>query len=295
MNTHISSPECKVTDSFSFERMTAYLRFYCRIEGRTLLYAIGTLFSIIAANILISVLTHLSAYRYNYAQLRQMPDFDPIWTAECNVAMFILVLLFAVAGSMVYGRFSTKSSRLEVLTIPATGIEKLTAWLIIYLVGGFVAWFVCMMCADILRVLLMHIFTPFGSQVHVISPWRLLTLNEFVGGAGRLRPTNGLVNIYGLTLFLQSVFALGSIYLPRYSFFKTSCALMIFFSVSGLLFVGGMHLFFGDASVTSAFSDSGELTKGHIILSGIGWILSSCLIYWLGYTRMKQTEVALKW
>ncbi|MDE5877928.1 MAG: hypothetical protein K2H47_10600 [Muribaculaceae bacterium] len=295
MNNHINTSDCKVTDSFSFERMTAYLRFYCRIEGRTLLYAIGTLFSLIAANILITVLTHLSAYRYNYAALRQTPGFDPIWRSECNMALFILILLFAVAGSMVYGRFSTKSSRLEVLTVPATGTEKLTAWLIIYIAGSFVAWFVCMMCADILRVLLMHIFTPFGSQVHIISPWRLLTLNEFEGGTGYLRPTKWLVDIYGLTLFLQSVFAVGSIYLPRYSFFKTSCTLMILLSIAALMTILGMRLFFGDASVTSAFSDPGELTKSRIIWSAIGWIVASCLLYWLGYARMKQTEVALKW
>lgn len=293
-NTHTAG---RIADHFSLKRMMAYLRFYCRMEGRTLLYAVGTIFTIIAVIIFISVITHLSVYRYGYEQLRQMPGFDPMWSAECNCAMFLLLLLAPVAGSMIYGRFSTKSSRIEVLTIPATGTEKLASWMIIYIAGAFVAWFVCLMCVDILRVLLMHILTPYGSQVHVINPSRLLTFNEFVSTEGALRTTKWIVDIYGIALFLEALFAVGSIYLPRYSFVKTSCALMLLNSVIALLLIAGQHLFFGNSPVMSTLHElgPGEMTFSRIVWSGIIWVVVAGLLYWLSYARMKQTEVALKW
>ncbi len=179
--------------------------------------------------------------------------------------------------------------------MPTTGTEKLTAWLIVYIIGGFAAWFACIMCADILRVIVMHVFTPYGSQVHVISPWNLLTFNKFDTCSAAGQAAKWLVDIYGLALFLQALFALGSIYLPRYSFFKTSCVLVVLLCAAALLCVLGMKVFFGDDAVTSAFDYSDEITKSRIIWSAVGWIVASGLIYWLGYARMKQTEVALKW
>ncbi len=271
---------------FSIHRMILYIRQHLAVHGTKLLFAIGLIFGAYLAVVLFDSLT--SQYRYINATLDGK---DIQWQGICNVFIAAMFIVSCVAGSMFYVAYGSDRSRLQTLTIPVKQIEQFCAYFIIYIVGSFVIVSLYGVVIDWLRVAALKLFTPFGEYAHPVPLSTLFAIGEEPLNADTMKY---LIVWWGFIFLFQSVFVVGSIYIPRNSFLITGCVLWGISMITGILGYLGTKVFYGSAPTQLRVFEY-DTTPQTIAIKVLVFLIPILFLYWLSYYRMKQTEVTNRW
>ncbi len=218
---------------------------------------------------------------------------DVLWSSECEIMTFVAFAVLIIAGSMMFGALSDRRSRLNTIEVPASQGEKFLTWLMVYLPLTIVSLWVCFYLAQITRVCWTHLFTDFGSYAHVIPVHRVILLQGDL--TLHVEDVYESVATYGAMIFVNSLFALGSVFFPKLSFLKTAISASILASVIGVTALLGHLTFFGpDGSTETRFLFLEDYLVRDCMITGL-LIFGACCCYALCYYRYKQTEIIDRW
>ena len=286
---------------FDGERFRSYFSFYFYSNRRRLLLGAS---QILIFSFLLTLFFFYTGGERGY-QIMMNPDFgyydsseridvnstDPFWGLESGLMIALSMLFMAFSGSWMFSAMSNKKNRLSVIEIPASQFEKFLTWWIIYLPMALLAMLACFWLTDLLRVIWIKIFSPYGNFAHLMPIKNILALDP-INSAKDSLGISGV--IYGMVISINALFALGSILFHKLSFLKTVAACFILLVVFTILYVLGLNTFF-DGSVAGL---SGRLdwdeTQANVILGCVGAAFSIA-VYWLCYARLKEEDIINRW
>lgn len=260
-------------NSFKITRVATLLRkeFY---ENRKslILRAVLIIGSMIIINLLISTI-HNNVYLEN-----STPGKDP---AQSGIITFYVIAAYfasALSASFLFENMATKAQRLSTLMLPASNAEKFASRFIIYIAGFFLLFAASCAVAEIFRIAVFSCVYPDSTCLlpvtHLDFPSRY--------GSQFWKAIGAFVGIF---IFLQSLFALGSILWPKNSFIKTFGALWVL----QMLFSLTMSFF----SVLLFDSDSHYVPDNDIlVIIMYAFLYLGTIANWIiVYLRFKESEI----
>ena len=275
-----------VGQTFDYDRFKFYLKSYVGEHRRHLL--ILTLLVAMLPTFLMCVYTWLFQDDYQFSDQYWSSDIDPMAVSLIPLITLLCMVMSAFAGSRMFSVLSTKHSRENFLTLPASSLEKFTALLVIYFVAFFVLMTVSIFAADFTRRFLFFYLGP-----HVDFIFMPSTLKEFLDAGWWVRVIISFIGYFGCIL---STYAVGSTLWPRHSFivtFVATSALQIVWLILFLSVILPLNLFGG------SFEPRFDLhfLNEKIIL---GLLIAFEVVYMVGcfvfcYFRMKQWEIISRW
>ncbi|MDE6236118.1 MAG: hypothetical protein K2M56_10255 [Muribaculaceae bacterium] len=289
MNTTIpASVYSEASPTFSPARCLAYARLYLNANRKLLLLTLSQIFMVSFIFFIFNFYVSGTSI-YSYGDMSVTNDF--LWRSETSIMVFLFMVIMMISGSMMYGAVSAKRDRLYSLQIPASQFEKFLTWLIIYLPLTLVSCWVCFYAADVLRVIWIKLFTPFGDFARVIPLKHVLSFET--GAINNPESTFSVVTIFSFGLLLNSIFALGGIFFHRLSFLKTLICGFILFMICMLMFYLGITVFF-DGHMESANEISTRQYSLSVLFASVMTAISA-FCYWLSYKRLKEEEIITRW
>ena len=219
------------------------------------------------------------------------PDFDPFWSYESGLMLVLSMLFMAFAGSWMFNALASGKKRLCEIEIPASQLEKFLTWWIIYLPLALLAMLVCFWLTDILRVIWIKLFTPYGSFAHLIPIKYILGLHrpyELNDGAD----IAGI--IYGMIISINALFALGSILFHKLSFIKTVAFGFVLMAVLTIIYLVGLQTFHNGNSYDLTGRLDWQPSEVNLFFACAGAVFSLA-VYWLCYARFKEEDLINRW
>jgi hypothetical protein len=126
-------------------------------------------------------------------------------------ALFIGGVIYA---ALMFTDYTRKETGIFNLLLPASQLEKA----LVYILYGVFFYWVAFSCCFVLVDIIIFQFIKTGDTFAIFSPLK-----------NRQGSDINLYIVYAMFLFSQGLFVLGSIYFRRFSFFKTSVAVLILF------------------------------------------------------------------
>ncbi len=161
--------------------------------------------------------------------------FPPFYGGQAATLLVVAACIFFIATSLTFGGLHSKQSRIALLMLPATNGEKFTARILATLLRFVVTVAAGLVVADLLRMLL---FAIFGGDTTSLLPyvasqiWDVLTFAGVITGQHlALAVTGAAVS----SLWLFSIFILGSAVFRKFAFFKTIATLLILSMLLGMI------------------------------------------------------------
>ena len=281
------------SDRFDFKRFKSYFSLYVTSNKRKILLGCS-LFVIVPFLLTIFIYAMGGDSSYKTGYYSSSSNVDPFWHVEFSIFMFLDFIFMALAGSMMFGNLTGKKSRLNTIELPATQSEKFLTWWLLYLPIALVLMMVCFWISDILRVMWMWLFTPYGLKVHVYPLSDLISISW----PGDSQDSSDIRELawftYSLFIASNAIFALGGIFFHRYSFLKTVAAGFVATIIYSLVFVAGINIFFSAQfyRLTNRF----DINPDNMFLIVTCVIFAICIgIYWLCYARYKEEDIINRW
>lgn len=277
-----------IRDGFDIGRAMAYMRLYIGAKGKSLILAAIVILGLYLSFDLLLTFMNLNMYAYHRGAG------DPAWEHEIILYGLLLTVGGAVAGSRLFSEMHSKSGRIATLTLPVNSSEKFAVWFLVYAVGTAVWIPATALISDWIRVALLHMFTQWGDKAVCMQPARLLCLGCDIP----LKPGNSvaITVIYSFIGILTALMALGSIYIPRRSLLVTSCLIWAMGIAAGTMTWLGQLIFFGQG-VPLTFRGSADSSPDSAAIWSIavGAAVTICIIYLLGWWRLRQSETVNRW
>jgi len=257
------------TNTFSFSRMMMLFKKDYEENLKSYLWNIATMLGIL-----------LIAYLYFLHDAPERMTQDNLTRKGLSFLFWGLFIYGIISASAAMGNLKNKQSRLAIMMLPATPLEKyLYRWIFFTLIP-LLSYILFAFAADYIRMFLFSIIYPDSAIVPI--NWGQIVANN---GEWHLTQNFSYFAIFvSLYFFIQSLFVLGSSLWPRNSFFKTALAILA-------LYVVFFHVFTATVSLTG-FSGNvyfgGDFVK-FLVLTLL--ILFTLFNWTLAYFRFKESEI----
>ncbi len=263
---------------FDGPRFGAYFKSYLGLNSRRLgLYALMVL-------ICSTVLTLFPLLIGDIGSPRTDGN-DPMWGDVMISNVFLFLVVMAMAGTQMYSAFNSKAHRISVLTTPASNFEKFLTWFIIYFAGMLVCFYVSMIIADVLRVLLAK--GLYGMTWARVRPLGfVITWKE---GIDQEAYIGWIINLGAMLAF--NVFALGAMVWKNAPFVKTFAFMFGFIVLCIVILFNAFRFWFADTGIADRFNLDNFVTE-IVVATGLALNAFFC---WLAYKRMTESESVVKW
>lgn len=284
------------SDTFSFKRFREYFTFYVMSNRRKLI--LGSALVVIITFLFILFLLYsggMDSYRDHFRWNNFYRDYDPFWGYSQGASLMLTFLFMALAGAMMYGSVARKKERLNTIELPASQTEKFLTWWVIYVPMALAVILCSLWVVEVLRVVWMHLFTPFGGFAKIMPLKDLWSFS--LPSMEILEPDmSGMVAFvaYCMLIFCSSLFALGSILFHKISFIKTVVAGFVLGVIYSFVYIIGKAAFLGEVyeaveeRYDIGFSNDSYLLFGIFLLLGIG-------VYLLSYVRYREDDIINRW
>ena len=191
---------------FNWSRFTAALRKELTENWRTLaLISLG-----------IYLWYSLSMIINNITEMNGHQSFNP----------FMFGLVAAILASLAFRKLGSKNGRVDLFTSPSSTTEKFVTNVLIYVIGAFVMFALCFQLADVTRWAVMSLLnTQMG--IESVAPTNFI---DFFKMDLRFKNADEIITAQSFmfeTIFVGSVFFLGSVLWPRRSLLKTATVLLV--------------------------------------------------------------------
>jgi len=235
----------------------------------------------------------IQAYEDFYLYPR-MVSYDLFWPTVEPLYFLGFLVFGCITASLLFGNMTTKAEKHQVLTLPASDLEKFLSRWLIYMVIYPLLFIVSLEIADAIRVLILN---PFFGKDQLVSLFPLSIL-----WGNRPEEMNTMVGEYqefmilaGFYCILASAFALGSAIWHKNAAAKTLLVGLIIL----LCFA-----FMGYLLIECIFNDQRNFGEGvNINLSKGPWLyitlfIEACITLVLNiltYFRFKESEIIERW
>jgi len=220
------------------------------------------------------------------------PNIFAEW-AQVTYYFFGLILWGCLSASLLFSDLGSKSKGINYLLLPASSLEKLVCTVLFGVVIYFIGYTLIFYAVDFTMVSLAN--EKFKTAWPVIN---VFTINLYKSTFFEDRHTSYFFYIH---FGLQSFFLLGSIYFPKYAFFKTAIALVLIWAFAILYLVIFMKKFVTPGlyhdGVLEAFDPSGrnKIVRLPGGLEGtVEFFFKYAVAVWfwiVAYYRLKEKEV----
>ena len=194
---------------------------------------------------------------------------------------FAFSIAMALSCSFAFERMNSKQKRISFLMTPATVLEKYLARLLIVIPGTLIIFFLGCFISDLVRVLLFSMSYQYGIVQFIdASAFREISFNS------KSFWTGPFPIIATFSLFISSVFTLGSSIWPKASFLKTAgvCAALFFFYLIIFLMAYPRH---NNPLISAIIND---INSAATFVNTL-FILASIFNFTLSYFRLKESEI----
>ena len=164
---------------------------------------------------------------------------------RASVVVGAFSFLSIIVASLSFHGLSTKTGRIAMFTSPSSMVEKFAANVLIYIVGFWVAFFLCAHLADFTRIL---VLSPFR-DIDFLVPGPINFISE-MGSSSNFISFVGFSDmgmwqaIFWLSLLAsQVIYLLGSVVWPHLSFLKTFGLIYAIEMVLGVLLLLSVSIF----------------------------------------------------
>ena len=93
---------------------------------------------------------------------------DKMWRSEIGYFTGGFFLITALCANYMFFVLNSKGKRMSTLMIPASYLEKYTAYFILYVIGGIIIFLIAAYASDIIRVLIAPLYAPEGSYIAIM-------------------------------------------------------------------------------------------------------------------------------
>jgi hypothetical protein len=214
--------------------------------------------------------------------------------AQVTYYFFGLILWGCLSASLLFSDLGSKSKAINYLLMPASSLEKLMCTIFFGIVVYFIGYTLIFYGIDFVMVSLAN--KKFHTSWSIIN---VLAINRYEN----IWFEGHTDYFYYIHFGLQSFFLLGSIYFPKYGFFKTSIALVLIWAF-GMLF---LVIILRNVFPAGLFSDGirflevvGPSGRNEIIhvpdgltgTMGFYFKYGMAVVFWVvAYYRLKEKEV----
>ena len=206
-----------------------------------------------------------------------------------------LILWGCLSASLLFSDLGSKSKAINYLLLPASSLEKLMCTVFFGIVVYFIGYNLIFYAVDFTMVSLAN--EKFNTSWSVID---VFAINQYKSKLFE----DGHTSYFFYTHFaLQSFFLLGSIYFPKYGFFKTAIALVLVWVLMILYLVVFMNnvaprgLIYDGMSFLEVFDSSGRNKFVHLpsgLTGTVKFFFEYAVAVWfwvIAYYRLKEKEV----
>lgn len=280
------------------KRFKIYMQLYLTTNRRNLLLGVS-LFMILPFLFILFMYYTDGERLYKYVVedgIQPAYEYDAMWTYEPIAFMLFAFLIMAVTGSWTYRTMIGKKDRLQSIEIPASQLEKFLTWWIVCVPLSLMAMFVCFWIADLLRVIWIKSFTPYGSYAHLYPIKNLLAVLPPPDRQGYSSdiPMNSVGLIYSLLLFVNSIFALGGILFHKLNFLKTTGCIFVLGVIYSIVLGLGTGAFF-DTNLGHLDERWGWEASEYFLFLSCVFALFTLGLYRLSYARMREEDIINRW
>lgn len=286
-----SVPETDTTNqNFDSERFGRFFRWFFSVNrGKLLGYSGVILAAMVLAQLIFPILTFFSGYG-SQRPWNADPYWDNCFATSCLFAMIIVTL----GGSLMFSTsMANKHTRLTMLGVPASALEKWLTQFIIFVVVADVLVVASFIIGDFIRVGMSYILAdnttnilPFIAHPH---QWLDRTM-------GTLRDMSVLVSV---ALCLQALFSLGATVWYRASYIKTmafAVVMQFVLFMCGILSALITFSMFNGAEDRMKYNVLNDLSTDTIAYGLIGlWLFLTLIFYTLGYIRQRENGLNFRW
>lgn len=266
-----------MNNTFNINRFILLLNKDIQENGKRYLFSFLSLLGTLAIILISSSYLAYSSRSFNPAQLNN---------DQLNIISSLFFFLSLAWASTAMDVINTKTKRISYLSMPASNFEKyFSRWLIVT-IGYFIAFFISLWIADLLRVLI-------GSILFREVDIKMLDFSHLIN-------SDKLYFTLSVYFLFQSIFLLGSMFWEKNPFIKTFSFTAIIIGLLILLMYKTIGIFYDDYSnfgnVIMSFLPE-ELNfenRIFIIISSIAYCFT--LINWiLAFFRFKEFEIIKRW
>lgn len=272
---------------FSAGRFCQVLKLYLRENARRFTLSVLTMFGCI---LVIFILLSLQSYYSEY----NVPGDDWLWEQEASFSIPLLMVFSALSGTMMFSDFAGKSSRLNMLTLPALQSEKFLARFIVHVPLFIAVFFALVWVADIIRLLFVRSFltkvTGFTGVLpaDVLLSFSIYPTDPVTNTATTSQAACGIVAVYFMILLIGALYALGAVIFSKQAFIKSSVA---YFIIGIVCVTAGI--------ISGVIFDVKDIDFPDWMrnAANIGAIFATVilLLYLLIYARMRESEIVNRW
>jgi hypothetical protein len=205
-----------------------------------------------------------------------------------------LILWGCLSGSLLFSDLGSKSKAINYLLLPASSLEKLVCTVFSGIVIYFIGYTLIFYAVDFTMVSLAN--KNFNTSWSVINVFAI-SRYENIWFEGHTQ------YFFYIHFGLQSFFLLGSIYFPKYGFFKTAIALVMVWVLAIFYIVIFMKnaltpgLFYDGTRFLEVFEPSGRNKFVHLpdgLMGTVEFFFKYAVAVWfwvVAYYRLKEKEV----
>ncbi|MCH5244894.1 MAG: hypothetical protein J1E84_00400 [Muribaculaceae bacterium] len=273
------------SQTFNFHRLTLFLKCYIGENKRNLLIFATLMLTLPTLLVCIGTWLGQDVYDIQYPSYYDS-DYDPQHWMVAFVCFSQAYLFAMTAGSRVFSALSTKHSRLNFFTTPASTLEKYIALTIVYVAGYALLMFISVNMANIIRV---------GLFGHMSNNLLMVPFPEMMGRVNYSFPYRSMVLIWSTFAVSISIFTVGSVLWPHNSFIKTLVAIIALSIIIGSLTTSSIvykAVTLGSVGPRFEWMDSERAIMNLVI---IGNFISSIACMVFAYFRLKEWEVISRW
>lgn len=161
--------------------------------------------------------------------------FPLFYGGQAATLLIVAACMFFFSTSLTFSGLRSKQSRIALLMLPATNGEKFTARILATLLRFVVTVAAGLVVADLLRMLL---FAIFGGDTTSLLPYVASQIGDVLTFAGVITGQHLALAVTGAvvsSLWLFSIFILGSAVFRKFAFFKTIATLLILSILIGMI------------------------------------------------------------
>ncbi|MBQ4367483.1 MAG: hypothetical protein II786_05320 [Muribaculaceae bacterium] len=148
-------------------------------------------------------------------------------TLLANVVVYcIAAFVFSIMASMAFSGLKTRGSRVDLLMMPATALEKVLVQVLVYGVAGVLVFLLCAQLADLTRIGLMNLLVP---SAEIPGPINFLAFPyNYAFGVSNYdaRVSFGTMLTMALVASMATYF-MGAVLMPRYTWLKMMVVMQV--------------------------------------------------------------------
>ena len=283
------------SNRFSLNRFASYASLYVTANRRKLL--LGALQVFIFTFLFTIFILYMGGGTYRYENYRAeggTPGIDPFWVEEAMVMMILVFIFMAFAGSWMFTSMIGRKDRLNTIEVPALQSEKFLTWWCLYLPVALLVILASFWLSDLLRVIWVKAFTPFGNDAHLIPLKYIVNFRDPSPYYSSAENYSATFILYSVLVSCNAIFALGGIFFHKLNFLKTVISGFVLMALISLLFTLGRNVFFGRDYLNMTERFDINMPENGYVIGGIIFLIAAC-IHTFAYYRYRDEEIINRW